>query len=84
MTLRPKSVDDAIPGNPDQPRADLLNRTHQPGGLDQLEKHVLQDVLGVRDVTHPALDEALQPAGLAGDDLRDVSVLFNGVEVADQ
>ena len=77
MPLRPESVDDAVPGNPDQPRADLLNRTHRPGRLDQFEEHILENVLRVRDVTHPAFDETLQPTGLAGNDLRNVSVLFN-------
>ena len=84
MSLRPESVDDAIPGDADQPRADLLNRAHHPGRLDQFEEHVLQDVLRVRDVAHAASNEALQANRLARDDLRDVPVLFEGVEIADQ
>ena len=84
MSLRAESVDDAIPGDADQPRADLLNRAHYSGRFDQFEEDVLQDVLRVRDVAHTALNEALQANGLARDDIRDVPVLFEGVEVANQ
>jgi hypothetical protein len=75
----PESVDDAIPGDADQPRTNLLNRAHHPRRLDQFEQHVLQDVLRVREVAHPPLNKALKANGLARDDLRDVPVLFEGV-----
>jgi hypothetical protein len=52
-------------------------------GLDQFEKDVLQDILRVRDVSHPPFNEAPQTTELARDDLREVPVLFEDVEVAD-
>jgi len=84
LPLRSESVDDAISGDADQPCADLLDRAHHPHRLDQFEEHVLEDVLCVRDVADAASDEALQANRLARDDLRDVPVLFQRVEIADQ
>ena len=54
----------------------MLDRRRQPGRLDQLREHVLQDVVGIGDVGDAAADEAAQPPRLLAEGAGDGAVLL--------
>ena len=54
----------------------MLDRRRQPGRLDQLREHVLEDVVGIGDVGDAAADEAAQPPRLLAERAGDGTVLL--------
>ena len=71
-----EQVRDPIARHAKQPRADVLNRLHQPVRLDELVEDILQDVFRVVDVGHPSADEVPQPRLLPPDCFGDPLILF--------
>ena len=79
-----KQIDDAVSGHAKEPGAGLFDRADEPGGLDELGEHVLQDVFGVGHVGDAASNEAFEAARLASQQLGDAPVLLENREFGGQ
>ena len=69
----PKEVRDAVPGDPKEPGADVLDLFGCPVGQDELVEDALEDVLYVPPVRNTGPEEVLELAGLGLNDLDEAS-----------
>ena len=79
-----KPFDDAVSRDAEEPGAHLLDRLQHPRRFHQLREHLLKDVLGVGDIGDAPADESRESSRLPRHHLRDVPILLDCCDVADQ
>jgi len=76
LPLLAEQIDHSIASHPEQPGTGTLYRGREVIRLDELEKHVLQDVVSIGGIAHPAANEVAQPVSLTANGRRDFPVVL--------